>query len=294
MDRRGRRVDDSGAAIRAPAEAALGAPTRGSATDGLSSWKEIAAYLGVTVRTAQRWERFEGLPVHRLMHAKLGSAYGFRTEIDAWRVGRGDPAEPSRDTPGPRSVAVLPFANLNRDLDTEIVADGLTEELITALARVPGVRVLARTSVFRYKHKRVDVRELAATLAVDTLLEGSVRHADGRIRVTARLVDAHDGLERWSLAGFGRGQSPTSASVDGHSVVSVIVSCGPRPVACLPPMSARSTHPGESNPANRENEGRTTCARGDPGPTSRDGVARASTAAAPATSSSSTRFAHAK
>jgi len=168
--------------------------------DRLDSWKEIAALLGVTVRTAQRWERLEGLPVHRQMHAKLGSAYGFGTEIHAWRAARRDPAAPTRTEPRVRTMAVLPFANLNRDLEGDVLADGITEELITALARVAGLRVVARTSAFYFKRTLADLREVGTALGADTLLEGSVRRQADRIRVSARLVEARKALEMWSDA----------------------------------------------------------------------------------------------
>jgi TolB-like protein len=167
--------------------------------DRLASWKEIAAHLGVTARTAQRWERLEGLPVHRQMHATLGSAYALRCELEAWRAGRSDRGalQRSRSRPG-RSVVVLPFANLTRDLETEILADGLTEEVISALAHVPGLGVVARTSAFYFKNRNVDVREVGATLGVDTVLEGSLRSVEGRIRAVAQLIDARTGLHLWS------------------------------------------------------------------------------------------------
>jgi TolB-like protein/Tfp pilus assembly protein PilF len=169
------------------------------AADRLGSWKEIAAYLRVTARTAQRWERLEGLPVHRQMHATLGSAYALPEELEAWRASRRDPSARVEARPrANRSIAVLPFANLTRDLATEILADGLTEELISTLAQVPGLRVVARTSAFYFKDKNVDIRDVGATLGVDTVLEGSVRNVGGRIRVVAQLIDAQTGLHLWS------------------------------------------------------------------------------------------------
>lgn len=173
-------------------------PTAQNSAGRLGSWKEIAGHLGVTVRTAQRWERFEGLPVHRQMHAKLGSAFALRSELDAWRAGRPDPTAPGAHRWGTGRCAVLPLVNLNRDLETDILADGITEELINALAQVPGLSVVARTSAFYFKDKHADVREVGARLGVDTVIEGSVRHAEGRIRVVVQLVDADSGLHLWS------------------------------------------------------------------------------------------------
>jgi TolB-like protein/predicted Ser/Thr protein kinase len=91
------------------------------------------------------------------------------------------------------SIAVLPFANLSRDADDEYFSDGLTEEIISALTRVPGLKVIARTSAFAFKGKNEDIRRIANTLGVTHVLEGSVRRAGGRVRVMVQLIHAADG-----------------------------------------------------------------------------------------------------
>jgi TolB-like protein/predicted Ser/Thr protein kinase len=96
------------------------------------------------------------------------------------------------------SIAVLPFANLSPNADDEYFSDGLSEEVITALTRVPGLKVIARTSAFAFKGKNEDVRRIANILGVTHVLEGSVRRAGGRVRVTAQLIHAADGAHRWS------------------------------------------------------------------------------------------------
>ena len=96
------------------------------------------------------------------------------------------------------SIAVLPFANLSRDADDEYFSDGLSEEIISALTRVPGLKVIARTSAFAFKGKNEDIRRIANVLGVTHVLEGSVRRAGGRVRVTAQLIHAADGAHRWS------------------------------------------------------------------------------------------------
>jgi TolB-like protein/Flp pilus assembly protein TadD len=96
------------------------------------------------------------------------------------------------------SLAVLPFTNLSPDRENEYFSDGMTEELITALGRVEGLRVAARTSAFALKGKGLDVRAIGETLHVATVLEGSVRRAGDRLRVTAQLVDARSGYRLWS------------------------------------------------------------------------------------------------
>jgi TolB-like protein/Tfp pilus assembly protein PilF len=99
---------------------------------------------------------------------------------------------------GQPSVAVLPFANMSRDADDEYFSDGLAEEIITALTQVSGLKVIARTSAFAFKGKSEDVRKIAEALGVTNLLEGSVRRAGSRLRVTAQLIHAADGTHLWS------------------------------------------------------------------------------------------------
>lgn len=97
-----------------------------------------------------------------------------------------------------RSIAVLPFADMTPAKDQDYFCEGMADEIITALAKVPGLRVVARTSAFRFKGRTDDVRDIARALGVDTLLEGSVRVAGPRIRVTAQLVNATDGYQLWT------------------------------------------------------------------------------------------------
>jgi adenylate cyclase len=96
------------------------------------------------------------------------------------------------------SIAVLPFANLGPDPDTEYVSDGITEELINALTRVAGLRVAARMSVFAFKGSTTDVRDIAARLSVGAVLQGSVRKAGTRLRIAAQLINAVTGYHLWS------------------------------------------------------------------------------------------------
>jgi len=101
-------------------------------------------------------------------------------------------------TQSPRSIAVLPFASMSADPDDEYFADGITEEIINALSQIEGLRVAARTSSFAFKGKTPDVTEVGAHLRVATVLEGSVRKAGDRIRITAQLVNVSDGYHLWS------------------------------------------------------------------------------------------------
>jgi eukaryotic-like serine/threonine-protein kinase len=96
------------------------------------------------------------------------------------------------------SLAVLPFANMSADPENEFFSDGLTEELLNVLARNPGLRVVGRTSSFAFKGKQEDLREIGQKLGVATLLEGSVRKAGNRVRITVQLVKVSDGFHLWS------------------------------------------------------------------------------------------------
>jgi serine/threonine-protein kinase len=108
-------------------------------------------------------------------------------------------AAPETGSGAPRtSIAVLPFANLTGDASKDYLGDGMAEEVINTLARIPGFKVPARTSSFAYKGRNVDVRQIAKDLGVGAILEGSVRSAGERIRITAELVSAQDGLHIWS------------------------------------------------------------------------------------------------
>jgi len=104
-------------------------------------------------------------------------------------------AVPASATP---SIAVLPFANMSRDADDEYFSDGLAEEIINALAQAQGLKVIARTSAFAFKGQNTDIRKIAETLGVTNVLEGSVRRAGDRLRITAQLIHAADGTHLWS------------------------------------------------------------------------------------------------
>jgi TolB-like protein len=99
---------------------------------------------------------------------------------------------------GPPSVAVLPFENLSGDPTQDYFSDGMTEELLNALAKIPGLEVAARTSVFQYKGKGGDVREIGKKLGVQYLIEGSVRRDGQEIRITAQMIRTADGFHLWS------------------------------------------------------------------------------------------------
>ncbi len=97
-----------------------------------------------------------------------------------------------------KSIAVLPFLDLSQTKDQEYFCEGISEEILDTLAKVEGLRVVARTSSFSFKGKEVDVAEIAQKLGVQNVLEGSLRREGNRIRVTAQLINARDGFHLWS------------------------------------------------------------------------------------------------
>ena len=111
------------------------------------------------------------------------------------RVGAAEPALPLPDKP---SIAVLPFANMSGDPEQEYFADGMVEEIITALSRIRWLFVIARNSSFTYKGRAIDVKQVGRELGVRYVLEGSVRNAGGRVRITAQLIDAANGAHLWA------------------------------------------------------------------------------------------------
>ena len=190
-----------------------------SAADRLDSWKEIASFLKRGVRTVQRWEREEGLPVHRHQHRKLGSVYAFESEVAKWwnsrrpsLEGTAEAPEPGRQPKRKLKLLVLPFENLSGYANQEYLSDGLTEEMITRLARLQPNRlaVVARTTAMGYKATQKRVTEISQELALDYLLEGSVRRAGSQVRITAQLIKGNDETHLWAQA-YDRGMSDVLA-----------------------------------------------------------------------------------
>ena len=178
--------------------------------DRLDSWKEIAVFLNRGVRTVQRWEATEGLPVRRHQHRKLGSVFALKAEVSAWWKSRS--ADLDQDGPTPRAMAasqpparktrllVLPFENLSGDPTQDYLADGFTEEMITQLARLrpEQLAVIARATAMHYKGTRQRPDRIARELKVDYLVEGSIRREGTGVRVSAQLIQASDQTHRWA------------------------------------------------------------------------------------------------
>ena len=177
-------------------------PEPTSAHDRLDSWKDVATYLKRDVRTVQRWEETRGLPVYRAPGGKRNAIFALKSELDRWwhasKVEFESQPEPELGHGDSPSIAVLPFANLSADKENEYFSDGLAEEILNLLAKIPGLKVIARTSAFAFRGKEQDIRGIAEALGVAYVLEGSVRRAGSRIRVTAQLINSADGAHIWS------------------------------------------------------------------------------------------------
>lgn len=141
--------------------------------------------------------RPEGLSGLRLALAVAGVAALALVPAVAWHLTRSSrtPAPPAAPAP---SVAVLPFVNMSPAREDDYFSDGITEEVINALANVDGLRVVSRTSAFAYKNKSLSVRQIGQELDVATVLEGSVRREGNALRLTAQLISASDGYHLWS------------------------------------------------------------------------------------------------
>jgi len=105
------------------------------------------------------------------------------------------PVSPARRKP---AIAVLPFANMSGDAEQEYFSDGISEDIITDLSKIGGLLVIARNSSFAYKGKNVDIRAVGRDLGVGAVLEGSIRRAGNRVRITAQLIDAANGAHLWA------------------------------------------------------------------------------------------------
>ncbi len=201
----------------------------------LESWKGIAVYLKREVRTVQRWEREENLPVHRHLHRTQGTVYAYKSELDAWlaqRQPRLEAAESVRPSwfqtrshkiffaaavalslvvgygvwqilaraPARPMLAVLPFQNLSGDPGQDYFSDGLTEELIARLGSLNPEKlgVIAWTSVRTYKGKQKTIEQIGHELSADYVMEGSVRREGDRARITAQLIRVKDQTHLWA------------------------------------------------------------------------------------------------
>ncbi len=158
---------------------------------GLKRDHEVAPDASIAHQTAKK------LDVAVIVLLVLAIGVATYTHFRAAPVAPG--TRPTADATDARpSLAVLPFVNMSAVAENEYFSDGLTETLLNMLAKVEGLKVTARTSAFAFKGTNKDIREIATTLNVNAVLEGSVQRAGQRVRITAQLIDARDGNHLWS------------------------------------------------------------------------------------------------
>ena len=175
--------------------------------DAVLSYVVVALAIGFPVVVALAWafDVKEG----RIERAPAGERRGWRLAAVVLALGvvaaapgvvyffvLRKPAGP--EAAAPPSIAVLPFINMSSDKETDYFSDGITEELINALAHIDGLRVASRTAVFATKGKELGIQQLGQQLNVGTLLEGSVRREGNALRITAQLIKVSDGYHLWS------------------------------------------------------------------------------------------------
>lgn len=146
----------------------------------------LLALVGVAALVASTW----WIARRTAPEAAGGAESATPADVRLARADAGDEARPS--------LAVLPFADMSPDGDQGYFSDGITEEILTTLARVRKLRVTARTSAFAFRGRSIDMRAIGDSLGVEYLIEGSVRKAGNQLRITAQLIDATDGTHLWS------------------------------------------------------------------------------------------------
>ena len=160
--------------------------------------------LGAEIPSPDPQQRDRRFPGRRVLIATIAFTLIIVAGLTAWikpwqpEVERADPDKMAFALPDRPSVAVLPFDNLSDDKEQEYFADGVTEDIITDLSKISGLFVVARNSSFTYKGQPVKVRQVAEELGVRHVLQGSVRRADEKMRITAQLVDAVKGNQIWA------------------------------------------------------------------------------------------------
>ncbi len=158
-------------------------------------WTDAAAFRRALLQAAGESEAGRESPA---------GLRGFLSKLKKRRVSAAPPATPTPTPSGApdavavESIAVLPFADLSPERDQEYFSDGIAEELLNRLAKIKGLRVAARTSSFQFKGQTGDVREVGEKLGVETVMEGSVRKSQDRLRITAQLVSTRDGFHLWA------------------------------------------------------------------------------------------------
>ena len=173
--------------------------------DGFKRGDDVPADESIRPQTAKRMNRVFGVllavavtyfAVDKLVLAPLRDAELVQqttTQISAAAAAEAEQAKAIA-----KSIAVLPFVDMSQDATQAYFADGISEEILNALVRVPGLKVAGRTSSFAYKGRNEDLRKISSELGVNHILEGSVRRSDDKLRITAQLIRSEDGFHLWS------------------------------------------------------------------------------------------------
>src|SRR5688500_2818596 len=159
--------------------------------EGIKRERETDTVDSITHHTGRRMDRW-------IIGVLTFAVVLLLTNTFVWRKGAGARPPSDPDAAPDQSIAVLPFLSLSSDLEQEYFATGISEDLLNMLAKVPSLRVAARTSSFSFKGQNLAIPEIARRLNVAHVLEGSVRKAGDQVRITARLVHAADGYQVWS------------------------------------------------------------------------------------------------
>ncbi len=155
----------------------------------------------ITEKVADELKNQRNITTHELGYFELKNV---KDPVRIFAISNQGLTVPSRNElkgklkPPSNRLAVLPFVNISADPENEYFSDGITEELLNALTKVDGLQVISRTSAFAFKGKNDDIREIGVKLNVDKILEGSVRKAGSRVRITAQLINVADGYHIWS------------------------------------------------------------------------------------------------
>src|SRR5262249_5764108 len=158
---------------------------------GLMRESEIDPAQSISAHTGKRLDRW-------IIAVLAVAVVLLLTNTFVWRRGAGLQASAGGEPVAERSIAVLPFVNMSDDKSNEYFSDGISEELLNLLAKIPQLQVTARTSSFAFKGKEVGIPEIARSLHVAHVLEGSVRKAGDSVRITAQLIKASTDTHLWS------------------------------------------------------------------------------------------------
>jgi TolB-like protein/Tfp pilus assembly protein PilF len=174
--------------------------------EGIKRDAEVKPGESIAPQTARRMDRtiivvlvvalgYFGFDKFVLAPRREAAAVATATQAKATKA---EPIAPVATDISPKSVAVLPFVNMSGDPKNEFFSDGITEEILNALAQIADLKVAARTSAFAFKGKDPDLRKVGEVLGVATVLEGSVQRAGDQVRITAQLIDTRSGFHLWS------------------------------------------------------------------------------------------------